>query len=294
MLSLECNSAGWFDTVLFGDSHVYINSTQIAITSASPARFGFDPEGLLTTLGAICTTYYGCFCAQRLSERRKGRLSWRDEAYTCSLVALLLGVVLASGAKVPINKKLWTLSYLALTAAVSSLVLALTHDVCVLLRFAPSPPCPCADEPPAAANTADEAENGDREEAEEGEADVSDRGREPEESVVWWRRAGRRVCGWLEGLGANPLFFFVGSDCCGVLSILLGSVKLCRGSGADDGARSCPSDCVDVVWWWRVEVLQERAGLGAAWGDLVYAAAQLGLWLWICRVLCDRCWFFKL
>ena len=100
MLSLECNSAGWFDTVLFGDSHVYINSTQIAITSASPARFGFDPEGLLTTLGAICTTYYGCFCAQRLSERRKGRLSWRDEAYICSLVALLLGVVLASGAKV--------------------------------------------------------------------------------------------------------------------------------------------------------------------------------------------------
>jgi predicted acyltransferase len=89
----------------------------------SPA---FDPEGLLSTLGAIATTLLGTLAGERLRAplpmpRRLGELLAAGGAAT------LLG--LAVGRLVPINKNLWTPSYVVLMAGLAAIVLA----ICVWL-----------------------------------------------------------------------------------------------------------------------------------------------------------------
>ncbi len=81
----------------------------------------FDPEGLLSTLGAIATTLLGTLAGERLRAavpmpRRLGELLGAGTAAT------LLGLVL--GRLLPINKNLWTPSYVLLMAGLAGIALA--------------------------------------------------------------------------------------------------------------------------------------------------------------------------
>ena len=81
----------------------------------------FDPEGLLSTLGAIATTLLGTLSGERLrsssSTSRKAA-----ELLLAGLAACALG--LAAAKLVPINKNLWTPSYVVLMAGLASVALA--------------------------------------------------------------------------------------------------------------------------------------------------------------------------
>jgi predicted acyltransferase len=83
----------------------------------------FDPEGLLSTLGAIAITLLGVPAGERLRAaiplRRPRRIA---ELLAAGTAATLAG--LAWGRFLPINKNLWTPSYAVLMAGLSAIVLA--------------------------------------------------------------------------------------------------------------------------------------------------------------------------
>lgn len=108
--SLEHNLVRKIDLLVFGASHLYLG-TGIA----------FDPEGLLATLSATVTVlsgYFSCLWLQNLNGHDK------------QIRALLLGAVALTIASLmwqlvhPINKSLWTGSFVLLTTAGAWCVLA--------------------------------------------------------------------------------------------------------------------------------------------------------------------------
>src|ERR1700722_5178732 len=90
-----------------------------------------DPEGLLSTLPAVATTLLGVltgFWMQRISQEGLGAKARVRMQHTQKLLALagLVGVVAGEVWAIwfPINKNLWTSSYVLLSAGVAALALA--------------------------------------------------------------------------------------------------------------------------------------------------------------------------
>ena len=110
-LGKEGNLAAYLDRLVLGP-HIW-----------QAARV-YDPEGLLSTLPAIATALIGVLSGSWLLSAptpRAAALGW--------LVAGIAGIALgeAWGVVFPINKSLWTSSYVLLTAGLSLVLLALCH-----------------------------------------------------------------------------------------------------------------------------------------------------------------------
>ena len=80
----------------------------------------WDPEGLLSTFPAIATCLLGIFCGERLQSGRSGR-RLAGEMWMAGAAMVALG--LAWDLVFPINKNLWTSSYVVFTAGTALLLL---------------------------------------------------------------------------------------------------------------------------------------------------------------------------
>lgn len=120
--SLQDNFARTVDLAVFGENHVYHG-------------FGipFDPEGLLGVLTGTCTVILGYIVGQMIRSSA-GRYEQKQEvsdspvgvsAKLFSLSAGSLALGLALSLAVPINKALWTVSYVFYAAGWAMFVLAL-------------------------------------------------------------------------------------------------------------------------------------------------------------------------
>ncbi|MEO5936786.1 MAG: hypothetical protein ABIP81_06195, partial [Terriglobales bacterium] len=81
----------------------------------------WDPEGLLSTIPAICTTLLGTFVGEWLMMKT----TWQNKVKVLAiggLVAMVIGTALHE--LFPINKGLWTSSYVIFTAGYAMVVLA--------------------------------------------------------------------------------------------------------------------------------------------------------------------------
>lgn len=101
------NWANYIDLQVF-DSHMY--------------KEDYDPEGLLSTLPSIVTAIFGIFTGMLLISRREKKTA----------IMLLAGVALVILGHLwdlvfPINKALWTSSYVLVTAGWANLLLALIY-----------------------------------------------------------------------------------------------------------------------------------------------------------------------
>ena len=86
----------------------------------------WDPEGLLSTLPAVATCLVGIFCGEWLQFPHRGQVLARGMwAAGAGMVALGLAWDLV----LPINKNLWTSSYVVFTAGAASLVLGTMYWV---------------------------------------------------------------------------------------------------------------------------------------------------------------------
>jgi predicted acyltransferase len=120
--SLEGNFARKVDLAVFGESHLYTG-------------FGipFDPEGLLGVLTGTCTVIIGYITGMmiRSSSRRYAKDGAVEDSpvgvsarlFSMSVGALLIGLALSL--VIPINKALWSVSYVFYTAGWAMFVLAL-------------------------------------------------------------------------------------------------------------------------------------------------------------------------
>jgi len=119
--SLEGNFAGKVDTAILGVNHIY-------------KGFGvpFDPEGLLSTIPAVGTVIIGYFTGEILG---KGPASGKTVLKLLLFGAASVGLGLLWNMLFPINKPLWTSSYVLYTAGLAMGGLALIYLVADVLKF---------------------------------------------------------------------------------------------------------------------------------------------------------------
>jgi predicted acyltransferase len=109
--SLEHNVVRWFDVQVLGERHLWHGQ-----------NIPFDPEGLLSTLPAAVTVIFGWWAGQLLQRYSLVKMRAIQEL-------LLWGNILAAcgllwDVAFPINKSLWTSSFVLYTAGLSMLLLA--------------------------------------------------------------------------------------------------------------------------------------------------------------------------
>lgn len=109
--SLEGNYARTVDIAVLGKSHLY-------------KGFGmpFDPEGLLSTIPATATVLLGFMAGGLIGASGK---TWKTPGWLTLTGALLIGAGLLWGEYFPINKPIWTSSYVLYAGGIGMVVLAL-------------------------------------------------------------------------------------------------------------------------------------------------------------------------
>lgn len=199
--------AGWLDRTLFGVTHTYQQS-------------GFDPEGLL---GVLTTA------AQAMLGLAAGKWFVRDEMSGRIVPGMLVAgaaavaVSYALAPWVPINKYLWTATFVLVSSGFAMLALA---------------------------------------------------------AMYWWLdiKAHAHRFEWLVPLGRNALLLYI---CSNVFVIGLRVVPLPVPGGGWDQA-------FHAIGAWGSLVLP------GALVSVLFAAAEVAMWVWVAKILYDRKWFFKL
>ncbi len=109
--SLEGNYARTVDLALIGENHLY-------------KGFGipFDPEGLLSTIPATATVLLGFMTGGLITGKGS---SWKTVGWLSFVGALLIGAGLLWGEYFPINKPIWTSSYVLYAGGIGMVILAL-------------------------------------------------------------------------------------------------------------------------------------------------------------------------
>jgi predicted acyltransferase len=108
--SLEGFFGTTLDRTLLGASHLYKGE-----------GVPFDPEGLASTLPGIAQVLLGCWVGQMIvGARLDGRLVWRLLGWA----AMLLALAAIWQLQMPLNKKIWTSSYVLWTTGLAMVALA--------------------------------------------------------------------------------------------------------------------------------------------------------------------------
>lgn len=108
--SLEGYAGLRLDKWLLGEQHMYRGE-----------GVPFDPEGILSTLTAVCNVIFGYIAGSYIQQKGK------DYPMLCGLLisgCLLVFAALCWNTVFPINKKIWTSSYVLYTVGIALLVLA--------------------------------------------------------------------------------------------------------------------------------------------------------------------------
>jgi len=121
LLDRDANLTAWLDRQIFSASHLYERTR--------------DPEGLLSTIPALATALLGLLTGIWLRTLRP-----LGQRATGIAVAGISGVLLGSlwNLSFPINKKLWTSSYVLFAGGLSLLLLAFSLLIVDLRKKAPS------------------------------------------------------------------------------------------------------------------------------------------------------------
>lgn len=117
-LSAQGSAVLRLDRWLFGESHLYRE------TVAPGLRIPFDPEGVLSTLPAIVTAILGWLSGELMSQRSKQKDLLVRDLLVFGLICGFAG--LAWDLFFPINKKMWTSSYVLYAGGISMILLAVS------------------------------------------------------------------------------------------------------------------------------------------------------------------------
>lgn len=106
------------DKWLFGEAHLYKETVSPGL------RTPFDPEGVLSTLPAIVTVLLGWFSAELMSRRTMQKEQLVRDLLLWGVICGFTGI--AWDLIFPINKKLWTSSYVLYAGGLSMIFFALS------------------------------------------------------------------------------------------------------------------------------------------------------------------------
>jgi predicted acyltransferase len=105
---VTCNLAGYVDRLILGTNHIWSQSAVL------------DPEGLLSTLPAIATTLIGVMAGEFLKDQEKARQKTRT-FFAAGAALFVVGWLWSFW--FPLNKTLWTSSYVLYTGGLAILFL---------------------------------------------------------------------------------------------------------------------------------------------------------------------------
>ncbi len=103
------NLAAWLDRKILGPNHIWVGGVT------------FDPEGPMSTIPAIATAMLGYLCGRWLGTARQ-LLEKMSGLFAVGSIGMMLGLMWSWS--FPINKSLWTSSYVLFTAGMACVVLA--------------------------------------------------------------------------------------------------------------------------------------------------------------------------
>ncbi len=112
----EGNLAGWIDRATVGANHMWRAGTDAA------GNVVYDPEGLFSTLPATANVLFGLLAALAWQRAPDRATLWIALAGVVLVLLVLLGLALAPA--FPINKRIWTSSYVLLSTGLSALLFA--------------------------------------------------------------------------------------------------------------------------------------------------------------------------
>jgi predicted acyltransferase len=118
-LTPEGNLGGYIDRIILGTQHLFRGGP-------------FDPEGLFSTLPAVVTVLLGYFTGDWLRKQTTNSRTSVNIAIF-GLICLVIGQLW--GFIFPINKQLWTSSYVLFTAGWAMLVLAICYELIEVRGF---------------------------------------------------------------------------------------------------------------------------------------------------------------
>ena len=113
----EDNIIAIVDRALFGNTHMYHDYL------ADGTRIAFDPEGLLSCLGSIGHVLLGFYVGKMILDCKKNNELIIRNLFIFGTIIMFLGFLLSYGC--PINKKLWSSTFVLTTCGFGSLFLAL-------------------------------------------------------------------------------------------------------------------------------------------------------------------------
>jgi predicted acyltransferase len=119
--SLEGNFVLKADRAILGSKHLYTG-------------FGipFDPEGLLSTLPAVCTVIIGYYTGEMVGKRSA---NGKTVLKLLVIGAALTGLGILWWRFFPVNKPLWTSSYVLYTAGIAMAVLSVIYWLADVVKF---------------------------------------------------------------------------------------------------------------------------------------------------------------
>ena len=108
------NLAAWLDAKIFAAKHLYYSQS---------TPFAFDPEGLLSTLPAISGCLFGVFTGDLLTNKTQSLDSKVKSLFVYGVISLLVGYLWAMF--FPVNKALWTSTFVLVTTGWALISLSL-------------------------------------------------------------------------------------------------------------------------------------------------------------------------
>jgi predicted acyltransferase len=104
------NLAAWLDRAILTPKHIWIGGVT------------FDPEGPFSTIPAICTAMLGVIAGRWIVRRHLSLLEKMSGLFAAGSIAMMVGLMW--NWSFPINKSLWTSSYVLFTAGMACVAIA--------------------------------------------------------------------------------------------------------------------------------------------------------------------------
>jgi predicted acyltransferase len=105
------------DRALLGESHMYRD------TLADGTRIAFDPEGLISVTGSVAHVLLGFYAGKLILNSKKDNERIIRNLFVMGTILLFAGLLLSYAC--PINKKIWSSTFVLTTCGLGSLLLSL-------------------------------------------------------------------------------------------------------------------------------------------------------------------------
>ncbi|KAH0506092.1 Heparan-alpha-glucosaminide N-acetyltransferase [Microtus ochrogaster] len=129
-------AAGYIDRLLLGDNHLYQHPSSTVLYHTEVA---YDPEGILGTINSIVMAFLGVQAGKILlyyKDQTKAILM-RFAAWCCvlGLISIALTKLSANEGFIPINKNLWSISYVTTLSCFAFFILLVLYPVVDVRRL---------------------------------------------------------------------------------------------------------------------------------------------------------------